>query len=64
VAERLVFPRDGVIGELRGQPVMRAVGFRHDQQARRVLVDAVHDAGPLLPADARQVAAEMVQTAR
>jgi hypothetical protein len=61
VAERLVFPRDGVVGELRGQPVMRAVGFRHHQQPRGVLVDAVHDAGAFLAADAREVAAEMMQ---
>ena len=61
MAQRLVFAGDAVIGELRGQPVMGAVGLGHDQQTGRVLVDAMHDAGPFLATDPRQVAAEMVQ---
>ncbi len=40
---------------------MRAVRLGDDQQARRVLVDAVHDAGALFAPDARQRIAAMRQ---
>ena len=42
--KRQIAAVDAVRLELRGQPVMRPVGFRHDQKAGRVLVNAVHDA--------------------
>ncbi len=61
VAERLILPSDGVVGELRRQAVMGLVGFRHHQQTGRILVDPVHDPRALLPTDPRQVASEMVQ---
>jgi hypothetical protein len=38
--------------ELRGEPVVGAVALGHDQQARGVLVDPVHDAGAAGTADA------------
>ena len=47
--------------ELLGQPLMRDVGLGDDQQARRVLVDPVDDARPRHAADARQLAAAMVE---
>jgi hypothetical protein len=59
--QRQILPRDRMVFELRGQPLMRAVGFRHDQQARCVLVDPVHNAGPLFAANTRQAVAAMVQ---
>jgi hypothetical protein len=52
---------DAVIFELLGQPVMGAIGFRHDQQARRILVDAVDDAGAFFATDARERVAAMMQ---
>jgi len=48
-----------VVGELRGQRLMGAVGFRHHHQPGGVLVEPVHDAGPLDAADAGQAAAAM-----
>ena len=43
---------DRMVGELRGQAFMGAVGLGHDEQARGVLVDPVDDAGPGYTADA------------
>ena len=48
-----------VIGEEAREAVMRGVGLGDDQQAGRVLVDAMHDAGLLHPADAGQAIAAM-----
>ncbi len=48
-----------VIGELRGQPPVRAVGLGDDHQAGGVLVEPVHDARPLHAADAGQAVAAM-----
>ena len=61
VTEGAVLPFDTVRGELVGQAVMRRVRFRHDQKPARILVDPVHDTRPFFAADARKVAAEMVQ---
>ena len=47
----------GVIGQLRREREVHKVVFRRDEQAGRVLVDAVHDAGPPLPADAGETVA-------
>ena len=52
-------PGAAVIGELRGQRLMRAVVLRHHHQARRVLVEPVHDAGAPNPADAGKAGAAM-----
>ena len=46
-------------GELLRQCVVRRIGFRHDHEAGRVLVEAVNNAGSLDPADARQAVAAM-----
>src|SRR6202453_1692266 len=43
-----------MVGEEFGQTSMRGVSLGDDQKPRRVLVQAVHDSGPLDPADARQ----------
>ena len=59
--QRQIAAVGGMRLKLGGQPVMGAVGFRHDQQPRGVLVDAVHDAGALFPANARQRIAAMRQ---
>ncbi len=61
VANRQIAATGRMRGELRGQPMMRGVGFRNDEQAGCALVDPVHDTRALLPTDARQIAAEMVQ---
>ena len=42
----------GVVSQLGREREVRKVVFRCDEQTGRVLVDAVHDAGPPLPADA------------
>ena len=47
----------GVVGQLRREGEVRKVVFRRDEQAGRVLVDAVHDAGPPLSADAGETVA-------
>ena len=47
--------------ELLRQPFVRDVGLGDDQQARRVLVDAVDDARPRDPADPGQRSAAMVE---
>ena len=59
--DRQVAAVDAVGGELPGQAFVGDVGLGDDQQARRVLVDAVDDAGPRDAADARQAAAAMVE---
>ena len=43
-----------MVGELETQPLVGPVVLGDDQEAARVLVEAVHDAGPLHAADARQ----------
>ena len=48
-----------MIGKLRGQRAMRAVGFRGDHDAGRILVEPMHDAGPAFAADAGQAVAAM-----
>ena len=48
-----------VIGELRAQPLMRAVVLGDDQKAGGVLVEPVHDARPLHAADAGERVAAM-----
>ena len=48
-----------VIGELRGQRFMRAVVLGHHHQPGGVLVEPVHDAGPLDAADAGKARAAM-----
>ena len=50
----LVYARQAAVGKLSRQRQVRKVVFRDYQQPRRVLVDAVHDAGALLAADAGQ----------
>ncbi len=47
----------GVVGQLRREGEVRKVVFRRDEQTGRVLVDAVHDAGPPLSADAGETVA-------
>jgi hypothetical protein len=41
-----------MIGELLGEGTMGLVGLGHDQEAARVLVEAMHDAWPRHSADA------------
>ncbi len=48
-----------MIGEEPRQAVMRGVGLGDDQQPARILVDAMHDAGLLHPADAGKTVAAM-----
>ncbi len=48
-----------VVGELRRQRLMRRVVLGDDEQARGVLVQPVHDARPLHPANAGQTLAAM-----
>ena len=50
-----------VVGELLGQSLVSLVMLGDDQQSRRVLVDAVHDARTPLAANPRQGIAAMVQ---
>ena len=50
----LVYARQAAVGKLSRQRQMRKIVFRDYQQSRRVLVDAVDDAGALLAADAGQ----------
>ena len=52
-------PFAAMIGELRGQRAVGAVGFGRDHDAGRVLVEPMHDAGPALAADAGQAVAAM-----
>src|SRR5215218_2148236 len=40
-----------MVGELGGERVMRAIVLGHDHEPAGVLVEPVHDAGPLHPAD-------------
>lgn len=47
----------GVVGQLCREGEVRKVVFRRDEQTGRVLVDAVHDAGPPLSADAGETVA-------
>jgi hypothetical protein len=48
-----------VCGELLRQPVVGLVGLGCHQQAGRILVEAMHDAGPFHAADAGQAVAAM-----
>ncbi len=52
---------DAVRLELLREALMRAIRFGDDQQARRILVDPVHDARPRHAADAGQLAPAMMQ---
>src|ERR1700730_8002723 len=45
-------PGTAVVGELPAQRAVGAVGLGHDQETARVLVEAVHDAGAFLAANA------------
>ena len=55
--KRAVFPEErqgaAMVGEKRGKAAMRPIGLGDDQQAGRVLVEPVDDAGPPDAADAR-----------
>ena len=55
----LIGALDGVIGELLGEARHRALVLGRDQQAARVLVEAMDDARPRLAADAGQRRAAM-----
>src|SRR5262245_17062426 len=46
-------------GELLRQALMRGVGLGHDEEAGRVLVEAMNDARPSYPANAGQALAAM-----
>jgi hypothetical protein len=48
-----------MVGELRGERLVRAVGLGDHHQPGGVLVETVHDARPLHPADARETVAAM-----
>ena len=48
-----------MVGELLGERAMRLVGLGDDQQPARVLVEAMHDAGPRHAADAGEAGAAM-----
>ncbi len=61
VTDGEIFALHTVVGELRGEPMMGAIGLRDHQDAGGILVDAVHDAGALFAANAGQVAAKVVQ---
>ena len=50
-----------MVGELGGERLVRPIGLGHHHQARRVLVEPVHDAGPLDAADAGERTLAMVQ---
>ena len=53
-------PAVGAVGgELLGEPLVRAIGLGHHQQAGGVLVEAMHDARPLDAADAGEAGAAM-----
>ena len=41
-----------MVGELRGKRLVSAIGLGHDEQAARILVEAMDDAGTLHAADA------------
>ena len=58
---RQIMPVHAMRLELRGKAVMRPVGFRHHQQPRGILVDAMDDTRTPLSADARQRIAAMIQ---
>ena len=53
--QRDVFLLDFAVVKLPGQFLVRPVVLGDDHQARRALVQPVHDARPLLAADAAQV---------
>ncbi len=53
--ERRVFLLDVPLLELRRQRLVRGVVLGDDHQAGRALVEAMHDAGPQLAADAAQI---------
>ena len=59
--EREVFLLDFAIVKLARQLLVRRVVLGHDHQARRAAVEPMHDAGPLLAADAAQVVDVMEQ---
>ena len=59
--DRQIAAVDAVRGELLRQAFVGDVGLGDHQQPRRVLVDAVDDAGPRDAADARQAAGAMVE---
>ena len=52
---------DAALLHLAREAAVRRVRLRHDDEAGRVLVEPVHDAGALHPADARQVRHERQQ---
>lgn len=55
VDDGVIAARDGVDAELPGKGMMRQIGFTGHQGARRILVDAVDDAGTHDSVDARQM---------
>ena len=50
----LKVPGPSVVGELAGQRLVGAVVLGDHHEPGRILVEPVHDAGPLHPADARR----------
>lgn len=56
-----VGPLNRVVCELGGKPLVRAIGLGNDEKAGGVLVDAVDDARAGDTADARKLAAAMVE---
>ena len=45
-------PGAAVVGELLAERMVGAIGLGHDQEPARILVEAVHDAGAFLAANA------------
>ena len=58
-----VAPRNLVLRKLCGKRRQCRLGLRHHQQPRGILIQAVHDAGPLYPADTGKGRAAVVQQA-
>ena len=48
-----IAPFDRMVGKLPCKAFMCGVGFRHDEEARRILVDPVNDAGAGYAANSR-----------
>ena len=57
---RLITAKRSVRSYLRSKALVRGIIFRHDKQTARVLVDAMHDARPMLTVDAGQTIATMI----
>ena len=59
--DTFIRPCKRVIGELRGEKLVRRIVFRRDDQAARVAVDAVDDAGAQRSADAGERAGAVIK---